>query len=165
MQLRGICVLAIALAFCWLSVARANVDEQRLVVEMAAEKIVVTTDEHGEKIVRRVAPQTLLPGEEVIYTLTYRNTHPDQADDVVITNPIDPNLRYQSGTALGDDTEVVFSVDGGNSFASPAQLQVLEADGTARPANPDDYTHIRWIRIRPVQTGHQGHVSFSARVR
>ena len=74
------------------------------------------------------------PGEELRYTIEFTNTSDEIIDPgiVVITNPIPEAVEYLEGTAVGDDSEILFSVDGGASFASADRLTVVEGGAQRR---------------------------------
>ena len=131
-----------------------------LEVQTTVQKEAVMTNEDGEQVKELVPAETVVPGERVIYTITFRNTGEDPADDVVITNPISEELTYVLGSAFGPGMDLQFSVDG-QSFAAADELTVIE-DGETRPATPEDYTHIRWVMQSDLSAGAQGTVRFSA---
>ena len=105
------------------------------------------------------------PGEELRYTIEFTNTSSEIIDPgiVMITNPIPEGAEYLEGTAAGDDTEILFSVDGGASFASPESLTVVEG-GIRLPAAPRHYTAIRWTYGGILGPGEGGAVAFDVRL-
>lgn len=138
-------------------------DEGHLLVKTVVQKEEVTVDENGEEKVRLVDASTVIPGDEVIYTVTFQNISDQAAENVVITNPIASDLEYVDGSAFGPGTEIVFSVDGGTLFAGANDLAV-EEDGVTRPARPSDYTHIRWQMQNEIPAGSQGVARFRAKL-
>ena len=133
-----------------------------LEVQTTVQKEAVTTNEDGEQIRELVAAETVIPGERVVYTITFRNTGEEPADDVIITNPISESLTYVQGSAFGPGMELQFSVDGEN-FAAADEL-TIEEGGETRPASVEDYTHIRWVMQSDLSAGAQGTVRFSAQL-
>jgi uncharacterized repeat protein (TIGR01451 family) len=107
------------------------------------EQVVTATD--GSKQTTLVPALKVLPGHEVIYTVSFENISKDAASDVVVTNPVPEHTTYVPGSAFGPGTDQLFSVDGGRSFAPAAALEVRAADGSVRAAGPEDYTHIRFV--------------------
>ena len=73
------------------------------------------------------------------------------------------NLTYEPGTAYGPGSEIQFSVDGGREYGAPEALTITE-DGEVRGAQPEDYTHIRWVMNDELAAGAQGVARFSARL-
>ena len=69
-----------------------------------AEIEVTETDKQGKKIVKRTAPTTVVPGTEVIYTITAKNTGNEPADNIVVTNPVPKDTEYVDGSAFGAGT-------------------------------------------------------------
>ena len=142
--------------------AHAIAQEQgHLNVTTVVQKEEVTVNEAGEADTHLVAAATVIPGDRVVYTITFRNISEDVAENVVITNPIDDSLTYVEGSAFGPGTDIEFSVDGGQSFAARDTLTV-EEDGGTRPAEAKDFTHIRWVMKQDLPVGAQGMARFSA---
>lgn len=127
--------------------------EGSIVVKTVAEKEQVVTLPDGKKQTRLVPAQPVVPGEEVIYTVTFQNVGQDAATDVAVVNPVPEHTTYVAGSAGGPGTEVAFSVDGGRSWGAPEQLKVRGADGAERAATPADYTHVRWVLKNPLTPG------------
>lgn len=141
-----------------------NVNAQsQLEIRTDVQKEDVVTAEDGTERVELVNAETVLPGEEVIYTVTFANTSDDVADNVVITNPLPAELTYVEGTAAGDGTRVQFSVDGGVTFAQATDLTVTD-EGDVRQASPDEFTHIRWVLTAALMPGETGTATFRARL-
>jgi hypothetical protein len=67
-------------------------------------------------------------------------------------------------SAKGKTTRVSFSVDGGKTFASPAQLTVVDNNGIKQTAKPKDYTDIRWVYQGTLSAGSSSSVSFNVSI-
>ena len=142
--------------------AHAIAQEQgHLNVTTTVQKQQVTVDDAGEATTELVPAETVVPGDNVIYTITFQNIGDEPADNVVITNPIADSLTYIEGSAFGPGTAIQFSVDGGKNFADRGALTVDE-DGAIRPAEAKDFTHIRWVMQQELAAGAQGLARFSA---
>jgi len=152
-----------ALVLLALSVsAQVRAQEQgHLNVQTVVQKEQVTVNDAGVTETKLVPAETVVPGENVVYTITFRNISEEPADNVVITNPIAESLTYVEGSAFGPGTEIQFSVDGGQTFASRDELTVSE-DGVVRAAGAHDFTHIRWVMQQELAAGAQGVARFSA---
>ena len=135
--------------------------QETLVVETAVAKEEQVTQLNGEQTVRLVPAETVAPGEIVVYTIRFTNSGSEAADNVVITNPINSNLVYQSASTSLDSMQTSFSVDGGSSFAAAEDLTVVE-DGESRPAMAADYTHVRWTLAGSLAASASGEASFRA---
>ncbi len=131
-------------------------------------EVEVEVEENGKKVRQRMVPAKALPGDEVIYTLTYANKGAQPADAVVINNPVPGHTDYVGNSAWGDAMEITFSVDGGKTFAAPDQLKVRVRDESGneveRTAKAEEYTHLRWTLKQALAPGGKGEVGFRARI-
>ena len=132
-------------------------------VRTVVQKVELTINDAGESEQRLVPANTVVPGDDVIYTITFTNTSDETAENIVITNPISGELTYVEGSAFGPGTSIEFSVDGGQTFAAAGDLTVSE-DGEVRIARAEDFTHIRWVMQNELQAGAQGLARFRARL-
>lgn len=155
-NLIGVILLMSAVAAHAIAQERGHLD-----VTTVVQKEEVTVNEAGEADTRLVAAETVIPGDRVVYTITFRNISEDTAENVVITNPIADSLTYVDGSAFGPGTDIEFSVDGGQSFAARESLTV-EENGDVRAAEAKDFTHIRWVMKQDLPVGAQGMARFSA---
>lgn len=115
----------------------------------------VKPDANGKPVTVLEEPAVVTPGERLVFKLDYRNAGAQPATGFVVTNPIPESIAFVS--AEGD---AVVSVDGGKQWGPLASLQVKQADGTLRAAQPADVTHIRWSFAQPIAAGSAGHLSF-----
>jgi uncharacterized repeat protein (TIGR01451 family) len=146
----------ILIAFASVATAQGHLD-----VRTTVHKQEVFVNEAGESETRLVAAEVVVPGESVIYTITFRNVSGEPADNVVITNPIAEDLMYVDGSAFGPGMEILFSVDGGVTFATAGELTVVE-DEEVREARAGDFTHVRWVMQNDLAVGAQGTARFAA---
>lgn len=130
-------------------------------VKSIAEKEVETV-KNGAKKIQRTPVDKAVPGDEIIYTTTFRNLAGQPAANIVITNPVPNDSIYRGGSATGANTVITFSADGGKQYAAPGKLTVTTREGKTRPALPADYTHIRWTYKGALGAGKSGEVSFRA---
>lgn len=156
-------VTGILAAFLGLAGPAGAQEQNYLDVQTTVQKEETVTDASGNAETRLVEPDTVLPGDKVIYTITFRNIGDEAADDVVVTNPIDASLTYVDGSAFGPGMRIEFSADGGRSFAAKDELTVSENGGT-RAAEAADYTHVRWTLEGELDAGSTGVARFSATV-
>lgn len=143
--------------------------QQKGAVELTsiAEVEVVQKNEKGKEEPKRVeaSKANVAPGETVIFTVQYVNKGDKPAENVVINNPVPRHMDYIEKSAEGKDTKIDFSVDGGRTFGAPDKLRVKGADGKERTALASEYTHIRWVLLKPIPAGEKGSVSFLAKVK
>jgi len=150
-----------AIVLVALSATAVAQEEGHLNVRTVVQKEQVTMNDAGEAETQLVAADTVIPGEKVVYTITFQNISEEAADNVVITNPISGDLTYVDGSEFGPGTDIQFSVDGGQTFANKNELTVTE-DGVTRSAVAEDFTHIRWVMQQELAAGAQGVARFSA---
>jgi uncharacterized repeat protein (TIGR01451 family) len=147
-------ILLTFLAFT--AAAQSHID-----VQTTVQKEEVFLNDTGEEEKRLVPAEKVLPGETVYYTITFTNTSDEVADNVVVTNPIAEELMYLDGSAFGPGMEIVFSVDGGETFAVADELNVTD-NGEIRAAEAKDFTHVRWVMQNDLAAGAQGTARFAA---
>lgn len=132
-----------------------------LEVTTIVQKEVLVKNENGEAETMLIGADTVVPGERVVYTISFENTGTDAAENVVITNPIADSLKYVAGSASNGDMRIEFSADGGRTFGLASELTLVD-DGIERPATTRDYTHVRWIMQTELDVGAKGTASFAA---
>jgi len=108
-------------------------------------------DAKGEKTKQLVPVQKVVPGKEVIWTITANNICKQPSDNVTINNPVPEHMTYVAGSAFGAGSVISYSVDG-SAFGAPEELTVTE-NGAKRKARADEYRHIRWVFKSPLQPG------------
>ena len=146
------------------SVSAQAQEQNHLDVNTVVQKEQVTVNAAGESVTELVPIGNVVPGERVVYTITFRNIGEEPAENVVITNPIDQNLIYANGSAFGPGTTIEFSIDGGTVFADAGELTVTEG-GVSRPAEAKDYTHVRWVMQEDLAVGAQAVARFTAELK
>ncbi|MBN8809333.1 MAG: hypothetical protein J0I47_14010 [Sphingomonas sp.] len=105
-----------------------------------------------------VAAAKVVPGTRVVFVLEYRNTGRQPLANIVFDNPVPRGIAYRGPAPNSPAPEV--SVDG-KTYGALAALSVRTPAG-ARPAGPDDVTHVRWRLARPLAPGAQGQFAFQA---
>jgi len=149
------------LALLALSASAYSQEQGHLNVRTVVQKEQVIVNEDGDAESKLVAADTVVPGEKVVYTITFQNISDEPAENVVITNPISGELMYVDGSAFGPGSAIQFSIDGGLTFANASELTVTE-NGVTRSAGAEDFTHIRWVMQQELAAGAQGVARFSA---
>lgn len=155
--------LALALAasaLLWFGAAHAAGSLQ-LSNQVFQEIEVIGADGKPER--QTVPAAIIVPGTEVFYVISYRNTGDQPADNVAITNPVPAQLEYVAVLGPGPANQV--SVDGGRQYGALASLAVTDASGQPRPALAADVTHVRWTLGVALPPGDGGKVSFKARLK
>ena len=158
-------ILFSSIALLMGTAAFADAPAGSMQLQTVVQQIHVTTDKDGKSHSEVVPAGHVLPGVEVIYTINYEYTGTQPATDVVVTDPIPPQVTYVAGSVQGANTVASFSVDGGKTWGSPASLMVKNADGSTRSAQPADYDAIQWVIQGSLKLGDKGSVSFHAVVK
>lgn len=121
------------------------------------------TDAQGKPATRLVALGKVVPGNEVVYTITAKNVCDKPAGNVVINNPVPEHMNYVMSSAMGVGTDITYSLDG-KSFAKLEALSVKNADGSTRAPRADEIKNIRWVYSAAINAGQSGFVRFRATV-
>ncbi len=135
-----------------------------LTLRAYAEVEVMHENPDGTREKKRVSADTVVPGDEVIYTLIYDNRGAEPADEISITNPIPKHMEFHHATANPVWLETVLSVDGGQVFGPLTDLTVTDSAGQTRRAIAQDCTHIRWQFRKSLAPGESGQVSYITRL-
>ncbi len=150
------------LALPALAAADDSLDGGTIELSSTAEIETHETLADGTQVTRRLLATKVIPGDEVIFTLQYRNYGQEPAEDVFITNPIPKHMEFQSADTPPAGARVTYSIDNGRSFGELAALRVPATNGSDRPALASDCTHIRWTFDEPLQPGATGSVAYTA---
>lgn len=148
--------LLFSLAACVAASALPLTAHAALKTEVFVEKTLVGPN--GVAQVSRHPAGKVVPGDQVVYVITFANDAAKPADGVVITNPVPAGLAY-AGPAEG--VAPLVSVDGA-TFAPLSQLTVRRADGAIGPANAADVSTLRWPLVTPVPAGGQVRLTYRA---
>jgi uncharacterized repeat protein (TIGR01451 family) len=154
-------LVSIALLSGWAHTVLAD-QQGHIKLQTVFEQVKVTTDKSGQQHSDIVPADKVVPGTEVVWYVNYQIIGNDPVTNAVIVDPVPQNMSYVAGSAAGDNADITFSVDGGQTWGKPETLQMKNADGTLRGATPKDYTAIRWILKGKLAPGAKGTVTFHA---
>jgi uncharacterized repeat protein (TIGR01451 family) len=115
----------------------------------------------GSVTVTLEEPTRVVPGDNLLFVLTYENTGAEAAENFVVTNPMPEAVVFVEEI----DGGALYSVDGGTVFGELAELRIASEDGVERNAQPADVTHIRWTLTEPIPAGASGQLKFRGVVR
>ncbi len=115
----------------------------------------------GKIKVKLEAPTKVVPGDRLVFIVSFANHGRQPATNFYVTNPIPRAVAFQA-TA---DLSAQLSVNGGRTWGKITQLKVVEIDGRIRSARVEDVTHIRWPLTRAIAVGEAGKLSFRGIVR
>jgi uncharacterized repeat protein (TIGR01451 family) len=108
-------------------------------------------DAKGQKTTQLVPASKVVPGVEVVWTVTAVNVCKQPSDAVTISNAVPQNMTYVANSATGPGADIAVSVDG-KTFAKAGELTITDASGI-RKARPDEYKHLRWSFKDSLQPG------------
>ena len=140
--------------------AAAQESSQPITLEADVKAVVETIDANGAKHVELVEPGTIVPGDRLVFGTSYQNSGNEPVENFTMTNPLPAPVRL----APDADADLVVSVDGGNNWGHLADLTVAADDGSVRPAEHRDVTHIRWT-LAVVEPGASGRLEYPAIIR
>ena len=131
-----------------------------IVVKSTAEVEQEVVNAQGEKSTKLVPLAKVVPGSEVIWTITANNICKQPSEKVTINDAVPEHMTYVANSAVGPGSDITFSVDG-KTFASVEQLTVAE-NGATRKARSDEYKSIRWTFKNSLAPGGQAFGRFRA---
>ena len=147
--------LCAALLLAASAAAAAQNGSQPITLEADVKAVVETIDANGAKHVELIEPGTIVPGDRLVFGTSYQNSGSEPVENFTMTNPLPAPVRL----APDADAGLVVSVDGGDTWGLLADLTVAEDDGTVRPAEHRDVTHIRWT-LAVVEPGASGRLEY-----
>jgi len=130
-----------------------------LVTKVFTERRVAAKD--GTTRLELKASGHAVPGDRIVYAVSYRNTGAQPVDNFVLANPVPQGIVFAAPGEGGAIPEL--SVDG-RTFGPLVALRVT-APGGARAARLEDVRAVRWRLDRPLAPGASGTFSFRAVVR
>lgn len=113
----------------------------------------------GSAMMALMPAKKAVPGDRVVFVLAYRNTGAQPLNKLVFDNPLPAGVAYRApsqGSAVPE-----LSVDG-KTYGPLGTLRVALPGAAARPAHPDDVTHVRWRLNGPLAANGQGQFAFQA---
>lgn len=121
-------------------------------------------NEQGQRTKRLVPAAKVVPGDEVVWTITAKNVCSQPAENIVIANPIPEHMSFVASSAVGVGAEITYSLDG-KEFKRPDALFVSEENGATRPARADEFRAVRWAYANAFQPGAVAFVRYRAVVK
>lgn len=130
-------------------------------VELASSvQRVVPADPAAGKPEQLVDAGSVVPQDQLVFSVSYRNNSGEPVTDLLIVNPVPASVRVAEQSAATAEV----SVDGGSSWGKLSELVVRREGGAEAPASTDDITHLRW-KVALIAPGEAGAVSFRATVK
>lgn len=155
-------ILGIASAIVSLALAPTAMAEDLITLKGDVMVVKTMTGEDGISRDELVGPETVVPGDRLVFTTSYSNDGVESVENFVVTNPIPKAVQ------LADESgSFMVSVDNGQTYVTLAALPTITVENSedgSRTALPEDATHIRW-KIARIDPGSSGTLTYSAIVR
>jgi len=140
-----------------------STDKGCIELKTVAESEQEYTNDAGQKAKRLVPAGKVVPGDEIVWTITARNVCDKAADNIVIANPVPEQMSFVPNSALGVGAEITYSLDG-SDFKAPNALLVNDSNGS-RPARADEFRAVRWTYKSAFAPGASAFVRYRAIVK
>lgn len=121
------------------------------------------TGPDGKRETKLVPAATVVPGSEVIWTVSATNVCGKPAGDVAIDSPVPDHMVFIADSAIAAAFTVSYSVDG-KRYDSAGALTVRDADGTTRSARADEIRHVRYAMRAALAPGETVSATYRTRV-
>ena len=135
----------------------------KMEIEMTVQEEVVDGEGPAVKL---IPAESTAPGDVLVYAIQYANVGEHAASDVVLNGQIPAHTSYIADSA-DEEAQVLFSIDGGETFQPEPVIYTAETDDGAKEektATPDMYTNIRWAVKTPIPAGTNGRYTYRVRV-
>ncbi len=143
------------------SARAADADQVTISSEAKIERVETAKDGKERVVYKKPGEVVVVPGDKVVFTLSYANVGVLPATAFKATNPMPGPVQF---LGAGEDWAEV-SVDGGKNWGSLSKLTIMakavEGQSEAvRPATAEDVTHVRWVFSNAIAPGAKGSLSF-----
>ena len=136
---------------CGVRRACVRADQDCIALKSTAEVEKEVVNDKGEKTKALVPAGKVIPGTEVVWTVTANNVCKQPSDKVAINNAVPEHMTLVPNSAIGAGSDISYSVDGKTfALARPADRH---ENGATRPARADEYKLIRWEFKNSLQPG------------
>ena len=129
-------------------------------IRTAAFKEIEVKADDGTISKQQLPVARVVPGDVVVYEISYANKGGEAANDLAINNPVPAEVAFVEAV----NPPSVVSVDKGKQFGPLGDLRVEGPDGQLRPAQPADITNLRW-QIASLAPGASGKVVYRVKVK
>lgn len=139
---------------------------QDILIGMQTFKLVEMVDATGVARIERVAPDSVLPGDRILYRIDLANPADEPATDLALNLAIHEALVVAPDSFAGDvEYQVTFATQiAPEEFMPFPELVVPTEDGGTRPATPEDLGAVR-VFIAELSASQAAFVEYEANVR
>jgi len=154
--------LAALAAFSSLVLATTAHAEEKGCIELktTAETEQQYVNDQGQKATRLAPLGKVVPGDQVIWTITAKNICNKPADHIVIDNAVPEHMKLVADSAVGAGTVITYSVDG-KQYGPAGTLSIKDANGT-HTASQEELRHLRWTYQAPFAASTTAFVRYRA---
>lgn len=145
--------------------AKAAAKKPALELTVKSFQEVEVVDKAGKTTKKTVPVSKIVPGDVVIYAISWKNNGSQPASGVVIDNPVPPQVTFVAGSSKSPLATDEVSVDQGKTWGALEALKVTGADGKQRAATAADVNDVRWTLAAPIKAGGTGSVGYRAIVK
>ena len=150
--------ITIALVICVATpVAAFAADAVAVISSLKLDKVITVNGQLHHEL---VTPNTVVPGNQLLFVYDYKNNGDKPATNFVLANKVPATVSLEGAQA--DNFEI--SVDGGKTWGKLAQTTVVKPGATVRAAQYADVTNVRWV-IPVIAPGASGTLQYHAVVR
>jgi len=144
-------VVAVALFAAGFATQASAESQGCIAVKTTAEVEKDVVNDKGQKTKVLVPAGKVIPGTEVVWTVTANNACSQPSQNVTINNPVPEHMTLVPNSAIGPCSTVTYSRDG-KTFAAADRLTVQE-NGVTRQARAEELKYIRWELKSSLQPG------------
>lgn len=147
--------------------SRAAAEKPRIELKASCVRQVIH-DLNGQKSVELVPATESASGDTLVYSTEYHNSGKSSAEKVTVVSPIPANTIYVDGSAGGENSKILFSLNQGATYQPPPltiKTRNTQGEEVTLPAPPELITHIKWIVQIPVKPGGRGITTYKVVVK
>ncbi len=150
-------------------IAQAQNPDVKLVLKV--EKKNITKDTQGKEVVswQDLGSKAQVTSQDILrYTVNGNNQGNKAANNLIVTQPISPQMIYVMNSAAGTNgAEITYSIDGGKTFVANPKIKVKLNNGQIdeRPAPASSYTNVRWKFTKSIDPAAKVQASYQVKVR
>ncbi len=118
----------------------------------------------GSSKIEWIKADSIVPGDKVGYRIIVNNKGAEDANSIVLDNPVPQHTVYVAGSARGANTKIVYSVDSGKTYKMPEKLFIIKK-GKKYPATAKDYSNVKWTLTQALKAGESTQVQYVVQVK
>jgi uncharacterized repeat protein (TIGR01451 family) len=160
-------VFLLAAVFLTGSFVYCQEEKGKLNLKITAQKE-VKIKENGRTAVKLLPVEIARRGDIIFYTLHYTNAGKEMLQKASIIDPIPQGVVYIKGSAGGENTQVFFSINRGQTYKKPPVTYTVKKENGSmeeKEAPAEMFTHIKWLITEKLKPGDSGKLFFKTEVK